>query len=480
MVTGDASMEYLENATITALPNYGYHFTQWNDGDTNNPRSIEATRDSLFTAFFDYNQYVLTLNVDTIIHGSVVGGGIYNYLSEQVIIATANYGYHFTAWSDADTTNPRTITLTQDTVFTALFVKNNYNVAVISADTIQGHVTGGTTTEYLDTVSISAMANYGYHFSHWNDGDTTNPRVIILTQDSILTAYFAKNRYAVTGISDDETMGGVSVSDTVEYLDSVSLLATSNYGYHFLSWNDGDTNNPRVVCITQDTSFIALFAKKQYTLTVQSNDETRGSVSDGGVFNYLDTTTIIASASEHNHFVRWNDGNMDNPREYVIVGDATLTAIFAIDTHTVSVSVNDITRGMVEATGTEFAYGTPCTLTAEAYTGYVFSHWSNGITANPYTFAVMENTELMAIFNEEGTQGIDYIANKDNVGVLSKDDCIIIDGLNGQEVAIYTIDGKIITTLSKATEHVVIPITVTGVYIVKVGEQPARKVVVIR
>lgn len=480
MVTGSTSTEYLDSVTITATPNYGYHFTAWNDGENANPRTIEATKDSLFTAYFGYNQYTITLNVDTNIHGLVTGGGLYNYISEQTIAATANYGYHFTAWNDGDTTNPRIITLTQDTSFTALFAKNTYTLTGLSADTIRGSVSGSTTMEYLDSVSIAATANYGYHFLYWNDGDTTNPRIITLTQDTVLTACFAKNWYSVIGTSDNETMGYVTGSDTVEYLDNVSLFANSNYGYHFSSWNDGDTNNPRVICMTQDTTFTAMFAKNQYTLTVQSNDETLGSVSNGGVFDYLDTVTIIASASEHYHFVQWNDGNTDNPREYVIVGDVTLTAIFAIDTHTVNVTTNDIARGMVEATGTEFSYGTPCTVTATAYTGYVFSRWSNGITANPYTFAVLEDTELMAIFEEEGTQGIDDVANIDNIRVFSKYDRILIDGLNSQDVTIYTIDGRVIATLPKATEHVAIPATNTGVYIVKIGEYPARKVVVIR
>ena len=40
--------------------------------------------------------------------------------------------------------------------------------------------------------SISATANYGYNFVQWNDGVTDNPRTIILTQDTILTAEFAQ------------------------------------------------------------------------------------------------------------------------------------------------------------------------------------------------------------------------------------------------------------------------------------------------
>lgn len=59
---------------------------------------------------------------------------------------------------------------------------------------------------------------------------------------------------------------------------------------------------------------------------------------------------------------------------------------------------------MVESTGTRFIYGTPCTVTATAYTGYTFAGWSNGVTANPYTFAVISDVELTALFVEEGEE----------------------------------------------------------------------------
>ena len=39
------------------------------------------------------------------------------------ISATANYGYHFTQWSDGVTDNPRTFVITQDTAFTAEFAQ---------------------------------------------------------------------------------------------------------------------------------------------------------------------------------------------------------------------------------------------------------------------------------------------------------------------------------------------------------------------
>lgn len=63
--------------------------------------------------------------------------------------------------------------------------------------------------------------------------------------------------------------------------------------------------------------------------------------------------------------------------------------------------------------------------------------------------------------------------------IISKYDRILIDGLRGQDVSIYTIDGRMVATLPKVTELVVVPVTTSGVYFVKIGTYPARKVVVI-
>ena len=40
------------------------------------------------------------------------------------------------------------------------------------------------------TATIAANANPGYHFTAWSDGNTDNPRYIVVTQDTIITAHF--------------------------------------------------------------------------------------------------------------------------------------------------------------------------------------------------------------------------------------------------------------------------------------------------
>ena len=62
-----------------------------------------------------------------------------------------------------------------------------------------GVVEGAGTYASGSTVTFSAIPNYGYHLDKWSDGNTDNPRTITLTQDTILTAYFAVDKSGTCG-----------------------------------------------------------------------------------------------------------------------------------------------------------------------------------------------------------------------------------------------------------------------------------------
>jgi hypothetical protein len=54
-------------------------------------------------------------------------------------------------------------------------------------------------------------------------------------------------------------MGSVSGGGNYEYGDTALLTATANDHYRFVSWNDGNTENPRAIVVLQDTTLIAIF-----------------------------------------------------------------------------------------------------------------------------------------------------------------------------------------------------------------------------
>ena len=53
-IMGTSQVDYnkCEGAQISATPNLGYHFVQWSDGNTDNPRTLELTQDTILTAEF--------------------------------------------------------------------------------------------------------------------------------------------------------------------------------------------------------------------------------------------------------------------------------------------------------------------------------------------------------------------------------------------------------------------------------------------
>lgn len=250
------------------------------------------------------------------------------------------------------------------------------------------------------------------------------------------------------------------------------------YGFRFSHWEDGSTNNPRTLYLTHDTILSATWERDSAWVEVISGDSTIGTIQGGGWYAIYDTAIFTAVPSEHYHltywtvamehsFISYDTPIQQNPLELYVEGQTTLTAYFAIDTHSVSVASSDITRGRVEGGG-EYEYGTPCTVSAEAYSGYHFSHWSNGATYNPYTFAVTEDTELTAIFLAEGEVGIEPV-DDNGITLRVEQGRVVVDG-TCDKVLVYDIVGRNV-------RNEALP---AGVYLVKIGNRMARKVVVIK
>ena len=64
-VTGGGEYEENATATLAATPNAGYLFVKWDDGVTDNPRTVTVTGDATYTAIFDavpQNEAKLTFN----------------------------------------------------------------------------------------------------------------------------------------------------------------------------------------------------------------------------------------------------------------------------------------------------------------------------------------------------------------------------------------------------------------------------------
>ena len=63
----------------------------------------------------------------------------------------------------------------------------------------------------------------------------------------------------ITVTSANESMGSVSGGGEYVFGAAATITAIPNEGYHFVSWNDGNTDNPRTITVTEDATYIATF-----------------------------------------------------------------------------------------------------------------------------------------------------------------------------------------------------------------------------
>ena len=208
----------------------------------------------------------------------------------------------------------------------------NYQLAIIPPPSLQvqssNESLGSTKIDQEvdcdSTAIVSATANYGFHFVQWTDSATSNPRTIKLTQDTLLTAKFAKNSYKITTQSTVSQVCAISAPKQAEYLDTVEIVVSIlDSSYRFRYWNDGNTENPRRVVLTQDTAFIATVSN-QYVLSGVSE---HGTITGAGEYPYGSYVMLAVIPDQGYKFLRWSDGTIYNPYSLVLEKDVTVEAI---------------------------------------------------------------------------------------------------------------------------------------------------------
>ena len=189
------------NFTLTARPSYGWTFKQWSDGSTTNPRAVTATGagTDTYTATFTndscalFESAVKNPSYSDKAYGGVVNVAVGSCYCERILTAVPDPGYAFTRWSDGNTSNPRTVTISSAAQrvysYRAEFNHplNSYASTVTSGD--GGTVTAVITNDCENEWTLTAVPASGWAFTQWNDGNTDNPRTVNLTQDNY--AYIA-------------------------------------------------------------------------------------------------------------------------------------------------------------------------------------------------------------------------------------------------------------------------------------------------
>jgi len=135
--------------------------------------------------------------------GTSQGSGYYKKGDKAIIEAVAHECYKFVNWTNANgtplsTKATDTITVTKDSVLTANFVIDSFDLVLQPNPANGGTVTAGNRYACGDTVNIVAVENAGYRFLNWTNDkgniiSTNAIEKITIKSNTFLTANFVAN-----------------------------------------------------------------------------------------------------------------------------------------------------------------------------------------------------------------------------------------------------------------------------------------------
>lgn len=132
-------------------------------------------------------------------------------------------------------------------------------------------------------------------------------------------------------------------------------------------------------------------------VSVQSSNPSLGTVIGGGTYEKYTPVTLTAIPNQGCRFVKWTDGNTDNPRVIIPESDCTYIAEFEEVNYTLTLAANDVAMGNVFGAGT-YKYGTEVAINAIPNTGYQFTQWSDNDTNASRTITIASDLSLTAYF----------------------------------------------------------------------------------
>jgi uncharacterized repeat protein (TIGR02543 family) len=258
-----------------------------------------------------------------------------------------------------------------------------------------------------------------------NDGTGTGAFVSSLTCLSAATAYHVRayaTNSAGTAYGSEEIFTTVAVhtvtfqagahgtltgttSQTVNYgSNCTAVTPVPDLGYHFTGWTGdyvGSENPLTVTNVTADMTITASFAIDTHTVTFQAGAHGSLTGTTPQTVNYGANCTPVTPVPDLGyHFTGWTGdyvGN-DNPLTITnVTADMTITASFAIDTHTVTFQAG--AHGSLTGTTPQTVnYGSNCTpVTPVPDLGYHFTGWTGDYVGSDNPLTVTNVTADMTV-----------------------------------------------------------------------------------
>ena len=177
--------------------------------------------------------------------------------------------------------------------------QRQWRMTLHSTDSLMGYAVGSPIVGDSMWADIRAYANYGCRFTHWSDGDSSNPRRVFITSDTTFTAHFDSVPFHTITLSVNNRYWGYTHprgSSTHPENEGVRITAYDHQPRtEFVCWSDGVYNPDRVIYLTSDTSLQAIFRQVQDT-TSDTTTAVRTAETDNGIVFTLSPNPTTGSA----------------------------------------------------------------------------------------------------------------------------------------------------------------------------------------
>ena len=351
-VSGGGAYSPGSRVTVTATPTGDNVFVNW----TKNGAEVSTSAEYTFTAeedvelvanFRQLNNYTVDVVSSNSEYGTVSGGGTVKEGNSVTVIATPLTDCYFVNWTkngaEVSTSAEYTFTPDGNVTLTAYFEHvQEYTVTVTSSNTAYGTVSGGGKFNTGESVTVTATPLTDCVFVNWTkDGAevSTSAEYTFTVQGNVeLVANFRTlNYYTVTVSSSNESYGTVSGGGSYKEGSSVTVTATPLTDCVFVNWTKNgeevSTSAEYTFTVEADTELVAVFKEvDKLSVTVQSSNDSYGTVSGGGTFTKGSYVTVTATPLNDSVFVNWtvNGQTVSASESYTfkVENDVTLVANF--------------------------------------------------------------------------------------------------------------------------------------------------------
>ena len=147
----------------------------------------------------------------------------------------------------------------------------------------------------------------------------------------------------------------------------------------------------------------------------------------------------------------------------------------------INASSADTTMGTVSILAQPTCSSPAAEVNAVPNDGFRFNHWSDGNSDNPRSLTLTSDTAITAYFvaviiTNDGIADVETL----NAKVYSSQGQIVVEGADGNTVWLYDVNGRVLATKHDEYTPLRFDVSVSGSYMIKIGNHAARKVVVLR